>query len=109
MSDTDMGPDDTLSPSESTDSDEIANDDGDEVVDPPEDWHAADRPEPTGDLESRLAAEIPDTSAGRPAPPDIEEDVDEPEDVDVVHPDDVPEEVQLSGPQDEGDSFFSVE
>jgi hypothetical protein len=62
------GPDDTLSPSESTDSDELRNDDGDIVVDPPDDWSAANRPGMTAreeregeSLDDRLAAEEPDT------------------------------------------------
>ena len=38
-----MADDDTLSPSESTDSDEVRNDDGDTVVDPPDDWSEADK------------------------------------------------------------------
>jgi hypothetical protein len=61
------GPDDTLNPSESTDSDELRNDDGDTVVDPPEDWSEADkfgmtaREEREGEsLDDRLAAERPD-------------------------------------------------
>ncbi|WP_372448055.1 hypothetical protein [[Mycobacterium] fortunisiensis] len=64
MSDTDMGPDDTLSPSESTDSDELANADGDEVVDPPEEWHGADRAEEDETLDRKLAAEEPEQPAG---------------------------------------------
>jgi hypothetical protein len=32
------GPGDPQNPSESTDSDEVRNDDGDIVVDPPDDW-----------------------------------------------------------------------
>jgi hypothetical protein len=67
------GPDDTLSSSESTDSDELRNDDGDTVVDPPEDWSAADRPGMTAreeregeSLDDRLAAEEPDAVAGSP-------------------------------------------
>lgn len=56
-----MGPDDTLSPSESTDSDEVAPDaDGDEVVDPPEEWHGADRAEEDETLDRKLAAEEPE-------------------------------------------------
>jgi hypothetical protein len=59
------GPDDTLNPSESTDSDELRNDDGDIVVDPPDDWSGADRfagsEELDGlSLDDRLAAEEPD-------------------------------------------------
>jgi hypothetical protein len=61
------GPGDTLNPSEGTDSDELHNDDGDIVVDPPEHWSEADkfgmtaREEREGEpLEARLAAEEPD-------------------------------------------------
>lgn len=34
---------DALPPDEATDSDELLNADGDEVVDPPEGWHGADK------------------------------------------------------------------
>jgi hypothetical protein len=61
------GPGDTLSASEGTDSDEVRNDDGDIVVDPPERWSEADkfgmtaREEREGEpLDARLAAEEPD-------------------------------------------------
>lgn len=61
------GPGDTLSPSESLDSDEVRNNDGDEVVDPPEGWSGADkfgttpREEQEGEsLDQRLAEEEPD-------------------------------------------------
>lgn len=61
------GPGDTLNASEGTDSDELRNDDGDTVVDPPEDWSEADRfgmtarEEREGEsLDDRLAAEEPD-------------------------------------------------
>lgn len=57
----------TLRPSESTDSDEVRNDDGDSVVDPPDDWSEADkfgmtaREEREGEsLDDRLAEEEPD-------------------------------------------------
>ena len=53
----DAGPDDTLGPSESLDSDEVRNDDGDIVVDPPEEWID---PEEDETLDERLAAEVPD-------------------------------------------------
>ncbi|MGV0714826.1 hypothetical protein ABQE93_05405 [Mycolicibacterium sp. XJ662] len=45
---------------EATDSDDVRNVDGDEVVDPPEDWAAADQiaAEPDGEsLDEKLAAE----------------------------------------------------
>jgi hypothetical protein len=52
--------DDMLDQSESLDSDEVRNDDGDEVVDPPEHWIEAEDHE---SLDEKLAAEISD---GRP-------------------------------------------
>ena len=69
-----MADDDTLSPSESTDSDEVRNDDGDIVVDPPDGWSEADkfgmteREEGEGEsLEYKLAAEEPELpTAGIP-------------------------------------------
>jgi len=57
------GDDDTLRPAEALDSDEVGNDDGDEVVDPPEDWAAADQitDAPDGEtLDEKLAAEEPE-------------------------------------------------
>jgi hypothetical protein len=64
------GPGDTLSASEGTDSDEVRNDDGDIVVDPPEEWSEANRfgmtarEEREGEsLDDRLAEEEPDVSA----------------------------------------------
>ena len=46
-----------LEPEEELDSDEIRNDDGDEVVDPPEEWIEAKDNET---LDERLAEEVPD-------------------------------------------------
>ncbi|ETT23731.1 hypothetical protein RAJCM14343_1883 [Rhodococcus aetherivorans] len=67
------GPGDTLSPSEGLDSDEVRNDDGDEVVDPPEGWSGADRfgttqrEEQEGEsLDQRLAEEEPDVAPPEP-------------------------------------------
>lgn len=60
------GPGQTLNPSESTDSDEVRNDDGDIVVDPPDDWSEADKVPTTSEegqvesLDDKLAAEQPD-------------------------------------------------
>lgn len=63
------GPGDTLNASEGTDSDEVHNDDGDIVVDPPEGWSEANRfgmtarEEREGEsLDARLAEEEPDVS-----------------------------------------------
>lgn len=73
------GPGDTLNPSESSDSDEVRNDDGDIVVDPPEGWSEADKAGMTArearegeSLDDRLAAEEPDVTerAGPVGSPD---------------------------------------
>lgn len=63
------GADDMLSPMESTDSDDVLNDDGDEVVDPPEDWSGADKYGMSAEeqregetLDQRLAEEEPDVT-----------------------------------------------
>ena len=84
------GPDDTLSPSESLDSDEVRNDDGDIVVDPPDKWI---EPEVHETLDEQLAAEVPDvTPAGSP-------------------PDERPTRQnrgQIDGTPEDGNSFFTV-
>lgn len=61
------GPGDTLSPSESLDSDDVRNNDGDDVVDPPDGWSEADkfgttaREEREGEsLDEKLSEEEPD-------------------------------------------------
>lgn len=61
------GSDDLLSPMEGTDSDDVHNDDGDEVVDPPEGWSGVDKfgmsaeEQRQGEsLDQRLAEEVPD-------------------------------------------------
>jgi len=94
------GPDDTLNPSESTDSDEVRNDDGDIVVDPPEGWSEADkfgmtpREEQEGEsLDDRLAEEEPDV-------------LDEVE-VDDVRPTRV-HRGQIDGTPEDGDSLYVV-
>jgi hypothetical protein len=101
------GPGDTLDPSESTDSDEIHNDDGDVVVDPPEHWSEADkfgmtaREEREGQpLDQRLAAEEPDVLSDVAAAP-TDDDAD----------DDLPARThrgQISGAPEDGDSLFEV-
>jgi len=69
------GPGDTLSPSEGLDPDEVRNNDGDDVVDPPEGWSGADRfgttqrEEQEGEsLDERLAEEEPDIEPEEPLP-----------------------------------------
>ena len=71
------GPGDTLNASEGTDSDELRNDDGDIVVDPPEGWSEADRFGVTArearegeSLDDRLAEEEPDISVDAIGPID---------------------------------------
>lgn len=64
------GPGDTLNPRESVDSDELRNNDGDDVVEPPEGWRESDkfgttpREEREGEpLTERLAEEAPDVGS----------------------------------------------
>ncbi len=95
---------DTLGPSESLDSDEVRNDDGDTVVDPPEDWSEADkfgmtaREQREGEsLDARLAEEEPD----------VLEQVTPP----VLPPDGPPGRAhrgQVSGAPEDGDSLYDV-
>jgi hypothetical protein len=96
-----MADDDTLSPSESTDSDEVRNDDGDTVVDPPDSWSEADkfgmteREEREGEsLEYKLAAEEPEL------PPT---GIPDPERPVRVH------RGQIDGSPEDGDSLFNVD
>jgi hypothetical protein len=62
----DPRPDGTLGPSESLDSDEVRNDDGDIVVDAPLRWIS---PEENLTLDRRLAAEEPEIGYGEGPPP----------------------------------------
>jgi hypothetical protein len=97
------GVDDTLRPAEALDPDDVRNDDGDEVVDPPDHWAAADHiaEEPDGEsLDEKLAAEEPEP----PAQPS-----DEGVAMDRINPDDHgTDEGQISGTPEDGDSFFPV-
>jgi hypothetical protein len=88
----DDGPDNTLGPSESLDSDDVRNDDGDTVVDPPEEWIEAEEHE---SLDERLADEEPDVSPDDPVfgePP-------RPERRNLG---------QIDGTPEDGDSFYDV-
>ncbi|MFG1934910.1 hypothetical protein ACGFK1_30360 [Mycobacterium sp. NPDC048908] len=95
---------DTLRPTEAFDSDDVRNDDGDEVVDPPDTWREADKIAAHGEaqesLDDKLAAERPDMAA---APPDAEVAMDriDPENHGT-------DETQISGTPEDGDSFFPV-
>ena len=86
----DPGPDNTLSPSESLDSDEVRNDDGDIVVDPPDRWIEAHEDH---SLDEKLAAEEPDVLA--PGDP-------EPERPARRH------YGQIDGTPEDGDSFYEI-
>jgi hypothetical protein len=88
------GPGDTLNPAESLDSDEVRNDDGDTVVDPPEGWSQANEGE---SLDERLSEEEPDVG-------------DDPVDDDVTD-DALPDRAhrgQISGSPEDGDSLYPV-
>jgi hypothetical protein len=54
------GDDDMLEQAESLDSDEVRNDDGDQVADPPDQWIAADD---SDSLDDKLAAEASDDAS----------------------------------------------
>jgi hypothetical protein len=97
------GVDDTLRPSEALDSDDVRNEDGDEVVDPPERWAAADHiaQEPEGEsLDEKLAAEEPES-----APPTSDAGAE----MDQIDPEDHgTDRGQISGSPENGDSIFPV-
>ena len=109
------GPDETLSPQESLDSDDVRNDDGDAVVDPPDSWI---EPELDESLDERLASEEPDTSVDTPLSdaadtPDgvasAEFGVKEADVVDgVIVEDSRVDRGQVDGTPEDGDSFFPV-
>ncbi|MDT5094199.1 MAG: hypothetical protein QOH60_3562 [Mycobacterium sp.] len=108
-------PDEMLTPEEQLDSDEIRNDDGDEVVDPPDQWLD---PREDESLDERLADEEPDTSVDTPLSdaaytPDgvssSEYGVKEADVVDgVIVQDSRVDRGQIDGTPEDGDSFFDV-
>ena len=111
------GPDYTLSPEESLDSDDVRNDDGDDVVDAPDRWIEARDDE---SLDERLAAEEPDTLVGSPPrdPADVEEGIAPDDEYGVRHAEVVDGVIvedsrvdrgQVDGTPEDGDSFFGVE
>jgi hypothetical protein len=106
-----MSDDFPLTPEEALDSDEVRNDDGDEVVDPPERWIDAADDET---LDERLAEEEPDVS-----PDDIDlRDAGDGDRETVSMSDDEldrldPQEHgrtrgQIDGTPEDGDSFYDV-
>ena len=84
----DPGPDNTLGPSESLDSDEVRNDDGDIVVDAPLRWIW---PEENLTLDKRLAAEEPELGYTEGPPPRPRR-----------------HRGQISGSPNDGSSFYTV-
>ena len=92
--------DDMLDQSESLDSDEVRNDDGDEVVDPPEHWIEAEDHE---SLDEKLAAEISDS-------PDARDQIVSDDDLDRIDPNQHGRvKGQIDGTPEDGDSFYNVE
>ncbi len=106
--------DNMLEQSESLDSDEVRNDDGDEVVDPPDRWID---PGESESLDEKLAAEISD-STSHDGPSRDAHDSDEGGALDVVSDDELDridvaehgrESGQISGAPEDGESFYNVE
>lgn len=98
----------SLSPQEALDSDDVRNDDGDTVVDPPEKWID---PHEDESLDERLSAEVPDTDADTPASDTPSDDYAErpTEEVDgVYYQDRGTDRGQIDGTPEDGESFFTV-
>jgi hypothetical protein len=108
--------DNPLEPDEELDSDEVRNDDGDEVVDPPEEWIEVKDNET---LDERLAEEVPDDRGDD----DREQAVSEAHDsdagggltlvsnyeIDRIDPDrHGRERGQIDGTPEDGESFYDV-
>ncbi|MGV0837602.1 hypothetical protein [Mycolicibacterium thermoresistibile] len=109
------GPGDTLRPMEALDSDDVRNDDGDEVVDPPRDWSAPLKSE-TGvgatdgeTLDDKLAAERPDPATVNPPPARPAGDSTPDDQIEQLARDDHGTSTeQVSGAPEDGDSYFPV-
>ncbi|GAS91716.1 uncharacterized protein RMCB_5812 [Mycolicibacterium brisbanense] len=100
--------DNMLDQQESLDSDEVRNDDGDQTVDPPEQWI---EPKENESLDDRLAEETPDTS-----PDDVATDPDdtmsprgsESEPDALTRNEQARTKGQIDGTPEDGDSFYDV-
>lgn len=108
MADIDDPNGDTLGPAESLDSDEVRNDDGDIVVDPPDDWSEANRFGVTAreqmegeSLDQRLAEEEPDVTAETMQPDVAAEQI-------ADEPPGRADYGQVSGTPEDGASLFNV-
>jgi hypothetical protein len=108
----DVSDDNPLTPEEALDSDEVRNDDGDEVVDPPERWIDAREDET---LDERLADEVPDVGPDDIDPRDADDTDQETvtlsdDDLDRIDPDrHGVDRGQIDGTPEDGDSFYDVE
>jgi hypothetical protein len=108
----DVSDDNPLTPEEQLDSDEVRNDDGDEVVDPPEKWIDAREDET---LDERLSDEVPDVVPGDVDPRDADDTDQETvamsdDQLDRLDPEQHgTERGQIDGTPEDGDSFFDVE
>nr|WP_068278911.1 hypothetical protein [Aldersonia kunmingensis] len=122
----DVSDDNPLTPAEQLDSDEVRNDDGDEVVDPPEQWIDAEANE---SLDERLASEVPDVGPDDIDPTDIDAADLDPADIDAPDIDAADDSIhlqsndaidrldptvhghthgQIDGTPEDGDSFFDI-
>jgi hypothetical protein len=108
----DVSDDNPLTPEEQLDSDEVRNDDGDEVVDPPEEWIDARENET---LDERLAEETPDVTPADIDPRDADDVADDAvvstsdDELDRLDPQQHGRERgQIDGTPEDGDSFFDV-
>ena len=112
----DVSDDNPLTPEEALDSDQVRNDDGDEVVDPPERWIDAKEDET---LDERLAEEEPDVGEDEDDEPSSDaHDSDSGGGLELFS-DDVLDELdpeqhgidrgQIDGTPEDGESFFDVE
>ena len=101
-----------LTPEEALDSDEVRNDDGDEVVDPPERWIEVKVDE---SLDERLSEETPDVTSDSIDPRDADDTSSDVESMSDDQLDDLdPQEHgrvrgQIDGTPEDGTSFFGVE
>ena len=108
----DVSDDYPLTAAEQLDSDEVRNDDGDEVVDPPEEWIDAGEDET---LDERLAEEVPDVKPDDIDTRDADDTAQETEsmsddELDRLNPEQHGEDRgQIDGTPEDGDSFFDVE
>jgi hypothetical protein len=105
---------DMLEQAESLDSDEMRNNDGDQVVDPPDEWIGV---QDNGSLDDKLAAEVPDVSGARPVPADAHDSrhagalglVSDADLDGIIAGTHGRTRGQIDGTPEDGDSFFDVE